>query len=75
MSPDRSAIYIFYEHTDVIVKEESLVHDAGSIVAAVGGSMGLFLGFSCLQCANSLLERLVRAMHAKLRKDTFLPHN
>ncbi len=41
--------YVYYQTTRVLVYEEYLLFDFGSIVSAVGGSLGLFLGFSCWQ--------------------------
>ena len=48
---NRSNIAIYYEDTDTLVTEEVLLYDLNSIVSAVGGSLGLFLGFSCFQGA------------------------
>ena len=52
---NRSNIAIYYENTDTIVSEEMLLYDLNSIVSAVGGSLGLFLGFSCFQVALWML--------------------
>ena len=46
-----SSIAIYHENTDTLVTEEVLLYDLNSIVSAVGGSLGLFLGFSCYQGA------------------------
>ena len=35
----------------LLLEEEMLLYDLNSIVSAVGGSLGLFLGFSCFQVA------------------------
>ena len=37
-------------YKDFVIEEqiETLVYDAGNFLAAVGGNLGLFLGFSCL---------------------------
>ena len=48
---NQSNIAVYYELTDTIVTEEVLLYDLNSIVSAVGGSLGLFLGFSCFQGA------------------------
>ena len=48
---NRSNVAIYYEDKDIHVVEELLLHDLNSIVSAVGGSLGLFLGFSCFQVA------------------------
>ncbi len=44
-------MFVRFETNDVIVLEEYLLYDFNDIIAAVGGSLGLFLGFSCLQVA------------------------
>lgn len=36
-----------YETMDIEKQEENLIYDSGSFFAAVGGNLGLFLGFSC----------------------------
>lgn len=38
------------------VYEEFLLYDLNAIVAGVGGSLGLFLGFSCLGCLGQILD-------------------
>lgn len=43
-----SGIYPFYPTTSVTVAEEYALFDFNEIVSALGGSMGLFLGFSFL---------------------------
>ena len=53
---NRSNIAIYYENTDTLVTEELLLYDLTTIVSAVGGSLGLFLGFSCLQGAMRLAD-------------------
>ena len=41
-------LLISYDSFVVEVSVETLVYDIGSFLAAVGGNLGLFLGFSCL---------------------------
>ena len=41
-------LYVAYESMDFEKEEETLVYDSGNFFAAVGGNLGLFLGFSCL---------------------------
>ena len=57
-TPNKSLVYSMYPDTHVIVEEEYLVFDFGAIVATVGGSLGLFLGFSCLQFCQFLIDWL-----------------
>ena len=35
---------------------ETEVYDFDALVASVGGSLGLFLGFSCYECAKRLID-------------------
>ena len=48
---------MYYAQTEVQVKEEFLIYDLNAIVAAIGGSLGLFLGFSCYEVARGGLEK------------------
>jgi hypothetical protein len=41
--------WFFYQKTEVEREQETFLYDFSGIVASVGGSLGLFLGFSCLQ--------------------------
>ena len=46
--------------SNVLVNEEYLLYDLNNIISAVGGSMGLFLSFSflnCFMCAFDTLEK------------------
>ena len=52
-----------WEDDNVIIEEEYLLMDLNAIVSAVGGSLGLFLGFSCLQI---LLEAVQNIEHRNL---------
>lgn len=61
---NRTGVYLFYADTRVRTTEEYLLFDFGAIVTAVGGSLGLFLGFSCWQTvllAAGWVEGLVAA--------------
>ncbi len=42
----------------VFQSSEDLPYDANAIVAAVGGSLGLFLGFSCYDSFKKVLSYL-----------------
>ena len=57
-----STLYFFYQTTAYEVQEEYLLYDFNSIIASVGGSLGLFLGFSCFQIARTSLKRLVKRL-------------
>ena len=44
------------------IHEEYLLYDLNAIVSAVGGSLGLFLGFSCYELVKTCLKKLASAM-------------
>ncbi len=44
------------------VEEQILIYDFSAIVAGVGGSLGLFLGFSCLQVLVPFLDKLAKIL-------------
>ena len=48
-----------------VVDEEFLVYDVNGIVGGVGGSLGLFLGFSCFGCSTALIEKALQFMERK----------
>ena len=58
-----SEIYIQWEDININVQEEYELMDLNAILSAVGGSLGLFLGFSCLQVLLQLLQKLEEAFH------------
>ncbi len=55
---NHTEIYFYWENLDVLVEEEYLLMDFNAIVSAVGGSLGLFLGFSCLDFLLKMLSRV-----------------
>ena len=58
-------IYFIWENLDVLIEEEYLLMDFNAIVSAVGGSLGLFLGFSCLDFLLKLLSRIELFVYAQ----------
>ena len=48
--------FIYYGSTVVEEKLEQYIYDPGTLLTAIGGNMGLFLGFSCLSCFLSLIN-------------------
>ncbi len=56
---------IFYGSTAVISYAEVDLYDFGTIVGAVGGSLGLFLGFSCFECGRWLIDMACRTFCPK----------
>ena len=51
---DMALISMYYQSDHLRLLEEYLVFDFTSILVAIGGSLGLFLGFSFFQCATGL---------------------
>lgn len=49
-------LIIAYSTLDVTTKMETLVYDFGDFIAAAGGNLGLFLGFSCLGCIWQIID-------------------
>ena len=56
-----SFVYLFYQNLVVPIEEEYLLFDFNSIVSAVGGSLSLFLGFSCYELVKRCLNKLTEA--------------
>ncbi len=50
-------MYLFYQTTQATLYREYLLFDESAIVSAVGGSLGLFLGFSCWQAAAAAIRK------------------
>ena len=47
---------LVYDSPLVEERVETLVYDAGNFLTAVGGNIGLFLGFSCLSVLFSIIH-------------------
>ena len=58
-SSNVSWLYLNVPYSYVRVRKEILLLDANAIVGTVGGSMGLFIGFSFLQCYTFLIDSCV----------------
>ncbi len=58
LSSNLTELYFYWDNLDVLVEEEYLLMDLNAIVAAIGGSLGLFLGFSCLDFLLMLLSKI-----------------
>ena len=52
-----TSLYLVYQSPQVVeVRRERLLYDFGTILGSVGGSLGLFLGFSFLDVSNRMLD-------------------
>jgi len=54
---DAIDLYFYLGAIHVKKSKQVLLYDFNSIVAGVGGSLGLFLGFSCLGLSNRIIEK------------------
>ena len=52
----KARLFIYYYSVEEEIVEEYVLFDFNAIVAAVGGSMGLFLGFSFLDCGFAVVK-------------------
>ena len=52
-----TAIWLMFSTIDVTTLEEVLLFDFAAIVAAVGGSLGLFIGFSFLDVFKAAINK------------------
>lgn len=59
--PSKNWAYVmmYYQSNRIQVLEEYLVFDFSSILVAIGGSLGLFLGFSFFQCCQSVTSGII----------------
>lgn len=47
---------ISFSNNQIHIKEECYLFGFSDILVAFGGSLGLFLGFSCFQCGTTIIE-------------------
>ena len=57
---NQTIFYARYASHKVKMEEEYLLMGANAIISATGGSLGLFLGFSCFGAVWKILELLRR---------------
>jgi len=54
------SLFVSFNSLGVEKEVETLVYDAGNFFAAIGGNLGLFLGFSCLSVVFAAINFIVR---------------
>ena len=59
-TPGMCAIVLSYPTVKALFKSEYYVYTIGGIIGAVGGSLGMFLGFSFWQMGGDLITRMKR---------------
>ncbi len=57
-----AAVFVLYETTEVTLEEEYVLLDLPALIAAVGGFVGMILGWSAKDLARIVFERLDQAI-------------
>ena len=65
--PDKSVLYVVYNSPKVKIEEEYTLMGLTAIISATGGSLGLFLGFSCYGAIWSIFEVLETVFNSILK--------
>ena len=55
-----STVYMYFESSLATVKEEMLITSIEDLIASIGGSLGLFVGFSIFSYISAALEAVFR---------------
>ena len=55
---DKTILYVMYASPKVKIEQEYTLMGATAIISATGGSLGLFLGFSCYGAIWNIFEML-----------------
>ena len=48
-------VFLTLSSSEIIVEQEIRMYDVNTIIGSIGGSLGLFIGFSFLQCSHGFL--------------------
>ncbi len=51
-------VLVYYDGLTVELGDEHLIYDISRFLSSLGGSLGLFLGFSCLGILMSAIQKL-----------------
>ena len=49
-------IYLTLSNDNILIEQDILMYDLNSIIGSIGGSLGLFVGFSFLQCSRDFVK-------------------
>ena len=47
--------FLTLSSSEIVVEQEIRMYDVNTIIGSIGGSLGLFIGFSFLQCSHGFL--------------------
>ena len=53
-------IYLTLSNDNILIEQDILMYDLNSIIGSIGGSLGLFVGFSFLQCSRDFVKFIFR---------------
>ena len=53
-------VRITYSATDIEIRNEVLIQELGNFIGTVGGSLGLFIGFSYTGFVGQIIDYFVR---------------
>ena len=49
-------IYLTLSNDNILIEQDILMYDLNTIIGSIGGSLGLFMGFSFLQFSRDLVK-------------------
>lgn len=49
-------IFLTLSSSEILVQQEVRMYDINTIIGSIGGSLGLFIGFSFLQCSKECMN-------------------
>ena len=59
MDTNELRVYVYYDNLIVHRQYERLTYDVPAFLSALGGSLGLYLGFSCLDILFKGVDEMV----------------
>jgi hypothetical protein len=72
MNTEELRIYVYYDNLVVSTTLERLVYDIPAFLSAMGGSLGLYLGFSCLEILFRTVDEVLNRYFPTKQKDNGL---
>ena len=65
MSQVKAVVQLFFLHTNTDVEVEFESYDVMSLVGEIGGTLGLFLGWSALQSIHGFIEIIFKYLESR----------
>ena len=57
----KKGIYVFYGTSDTAINSQTLIVSLSQFISSIGGGLGLFLGFSCINLLFYLIDKCQKA--------------